>query len=271
VFKFITHRPLWVNILTGIALAGIIFFIFLFSLNWCTNHNQSKTVPAVLGKSFEEAVDILERAGFEAEIQDSIYTDTSKALTVLKQVPEADEMVKVNRTVYLTINRAVPPIVEVPNLKSFSYRSAEMALKNAHLQVGEISYKPDFAKDAVLEMLYQGKPIAAFTKIQMGSKISLVLGDGLGDKQFPVPSLVGKTYCEAKSILQDLGVAFGVTLAPGITDTCNAFIYWQSPERYDDERKFRMIRPGQLIDVKLQEERPVTDSIGVSANPGLPE
>lgn len=270
-FKFITHRPLWINILTGIALAAIIFFIFLFSLNWCTNHNQSRTVPAVLGKTYDEAADILEKAGFEVQIQDSIYTDTTEPLRVLKQVPEADEMVKVNRTVYLTINRAIAPLVEVPNMKSFSYRSAEMALKNAHLQIGQISYKPDFAKDAVLEMLYEGKSIEPMTKIPMGSKISLVLGNGLGDTPLPVPSLIGKTYCEAKPILDNLGLEFGVILAPGITDTCNAYIFWQNPNRYDDERKLRIIRPGQLIDIRLQEERPESDSSGIVTEPGLPE
>ena len=262
-FKFITHRPLWVNILTGIALIVVILFIFIFSLNWCTHHNESMTVPHVLGKSYEEAAGILNKAGFEVEIQDSIYTDTTKPLTVIKQVPESDELVKVNRRVYLTINRAVPPMVELPNLKSYSYRSAEMALKNANLQVGDISYKHDFAKDAVLDMLYNGKPITPFTRIRMGSKISLVLGDGLGDEQFPVPALVGKTYCEAKAILDGMGVEFGVIMAPGISDTCQAYIFQQRPERFDDERKYRYIRPGQLVDIWLQEDKPVVDSVSV--------
>lgn len=271
-FKFITHRPLWVNIVTGIALMIVILFIFIFSLNWCTHHNESRTVPYVLGKSFDEAGKILANAGFEVEIQDSVYTDTTKPLTVIKQVPESDELVKVNRRVYLTINRAVPPMVELPNLKSYSYRSAEMALKNANLQVGQITYKPDFAKDAVLEILYNGNHIEPFTKLRMGSSISLVLGDGLGDKQFPVPSLVGKTFCEAQSILQEMGVTFGVIMAPGIADTCEAYIFQQRPDRFGDDRKFRYIRPGQLIDVWLQEDKPVTDSIEMPVAPaGIPE
>lgn len=263
--KFITHRPLWFNILTGIALALIILFLFVFSLQWCTHHNQSKTVPSVLGKSFDAAQEILTNAGFEVAIQDSVYTDTTKPLAVIKQVPEADELVKVNRKVYLTINRAVPPMAELPNLKSYSYRSAEMALKNANLQLGEISYKHDFAKDAVLEMLYEGKPIAPFTKVRMGSRISLVIGDGIGDTQIPVPSLKGMTYCDAKSLLDRLGIEFGVVLPDvGVKDTCNAFIYWQSPQRFDDEHRLRSIRPGQLIDIKLQEEKPLTDSTGTA-------
>ncbi|HEX7846652.1 MAG TPA: PASTA domain-containing protein, partial [Chitinophagaceae bacterium] len=164
--KFITHRPLWVNILVGILLAIGIFSVFVLSLNWLTHHNESRTVPAVTGKSFEEAEAILTKAGFEIEIQDSIYTDTAKASVVLKQFPDADEVVKINRTVYLTINRAVPPEVEMPNLVGYSYRNAEMVLNNAGLRVGDTTFKPDFAKNSVLEQRYNGSIIAPGTKLR---------------------------------------------------------------------------------------------------------
>lgn len=255
--------------LTGIILTIIVFFIFVFSLNWCTHHNQSRTVPAVLGKSYKEAKDLLEDAGFEVAIHDSIYTDTTRPLTVVKQVPEADELVKVNRTVYLTINRAVPPVVEMPYLVGYSYRSAEMALKNANLRVGDTAYKPDFAKDAVLEQRFQGNIITPGSKIPMGSSISLVLGDGVGNQQFVVPSLIGMTYSEAKSFLQSYGLNFGAVLADGVTDTASAYIYNQRPARYNDERRLQYIRPGQLMDIWLQVDKPVIDSPGTPAEPSL--
>ena len=262
-FKFITQRPLWINIIAAVALAVILFFLFIFSLKWFTHHDKSMTVPQVTGKSFESAKELLEKEGFEVEIQDSIYVDTTKPMQVLKQVPEPDEQVKVNRTVYLTINRSVPPMVEMPNLVGYSYRSAEMALKNSNLRVGDTSFKADFAKNAVLEQHYNGSVISVGTKIRMGSKISLVLGDGVGDRQFVVPSLVGMTYGQAKSMLEAHGLAFGAIIAPNIEDTTNAYIYQQRPERYDDEKRFRYIRSGQLMDIWLQKDKPVTDSAAI--------
>jgi eukaryotic-like serine/threonine-protein kinase len=269
-FKFITHRPLWVNLLAGIIIALLLFFIFIFSLNWFTHHDQSKTVPQVMGKSFEEAKEFLEKAGFEVEIQDSIYVDTTKPRQVLKQIPEADEIVKVNRTVYLTINRTVPPMIEMPNIVGYSYRSAEMALKNSNLRAGDTTFKADFAKNAVLEQLYKGATIKPGTKIQMGSTIDMVLGDGVGDRQFVVPSLVGMTYAEAKSLLESHGLGFGSKLADGVRDTMNAYIYQQRPGRFDEEKRFRYIRSGQLIDIWLQVEKPVVDTTAVLA-PAEPE
>jgi beta-lactam-binding protein with PASTA domain len=260
-FKFITHRPLWANILAAIVIALIIFFIFIFSLNWLTHHNQAKSVPLVQGKSFDDAKATLEKAGFEVVIQDSLYIDTAKPLSVLKQIPESDELVKVNRTVYLTINRAVPPMIEMPNLIGYSFRSAEMALKNANLRVGDTTFRPDFAKNAVLEQRYNGNVIRPGDKVRMGSAISLVLGDGVGDRQFPVPVLIGLTYCEAKTLAEAQGITIGSVMAEGVEDTCNAYIYWQRPERYDEERKFRYIRSGQMIDIRLQKDKPeITDT-----------
>ena len=92
-FKFITNRPLWLNILIGIALAIAIFAAFLLSLNWLTDHGKSATVPSVTGKNYEEAKQILKKAGFDMEIQDSVYVDTAKPMSVIKQIPDADEIV----------------------------------------------------------------------------------------------------------------------------------------------------------------------------------
>src|SRR6185436_3141093 len=165
-FKFITHRPLWVNILAGIILAIVIFGVFFLSLNWLTNHGNSTTVPSVTGKKFEEARKQLTKSGFEIEIQDSVYVDTLPAMVVLKQIPDGDEVVKTNRTVYLIINRSVPPIVEMPNLNGYSYRNAEMVLKNMDLRIGDTTFKPDFAKNSVLEQWYKGEIISPGTQIR---------------------------------------------------------------------------------------------------------
>ena len=259
--KFITHRPLWVNILAGALLAIGIFLLIILSLQWCTHHNESITVPSVTGKNFQDAKKILEKAGFDVEIQDSIYTDTAKPRVVLKQIPESDEVVKVNRKVYLTINRAVPPMVDMPNLVGYSFRNAEMTLKNNNLRLGDTTFKPDFAKNAVLEQWYNGNPIATGSKIRMGSTISLVLGDGIGDREFVVPIITGMTFCDAKDLLESNGIVIGAVVAnTDGTDTCSAWIYRQNPQKFDDEKRILRIRSGQTMDVWLQVDKPVKDT-----------
>jgi beta-lactam-binding protein with PASTA domain len=258
--KFITHRPLWLNILTGLLLALAIFFIFIFSLNWITHHNESKTVPSVVGKSYDEAKKILEKAGFEIEIQDSIYVDTAQPMRVVKQIPESEEIVKIDRTVYVTINRAVPPMVDIPSIVGYSFRSAEMEMKNRGIRVDTV-YKRDFAWNSVLEVRYNGEIIKPGEKIRMGSRVLFVLGNGNGDEKFIVPALVGMTFGQAKIRLEANGIGIGsVILNPDVTDTLRAFIFKQDPERLGAENKFNYIRSGQLMNVWLQLEKPIIDS-----------
>lgn len=263
-FKFITGKPLWANILFAIGLVVVVLCLFLFSLNWITRHGDTLIIPAVTGKSFEEASKILEEKGFEVEIQDSVYNDTAKALSVLRQFPDADEYVKENRTVYLTINRAVPPLMEMPNLEGLSFRSAEIALKQYHLKLGDTTYKPDFAKNSVLEQSYNGQRIKAGAKLPQGSSISLVLGSGLGTDEFAVPDLFGMTWAEARVLLESIGLTPGVpVLDPAVRDTSNAYIYRQDPERFGPDHTTNRIRQGQVISIWLgptKPERPAGDS-----------
>jgi len=261
VFKFLTHRPLWVNILVGIILAIGIFALFLLSLNWITGHGKAATVPSVSGKNYEEAKSILKKAGFDVEIQDSVYVDTARPLSVIRQIPDADEVVKSNRTVFLIISRAIPPEMEMPNLVGYSFRNAEMVLRNMDLKIGDTTFKPDFAKNAVLEQWYNGAIITAGSKVRKGSTISLVLGDGVGKREFAVPVITGMTFAEAKELLEGAGLGIGAIVADvNVTDTINAYIYKQNPERFDDEKRLLRIRSGQLMDVWLQTDKPLKDS-----------
>lgn len=263
-FKFLTHRPLWVNIVAVIMITAILIFVFLGSLRWITKHDAYQKVPDIVGKNVDEARRLLEAKGFEVEIQDSIYIDTVPKLAVVKQSPEGDATVKVNRTIYLTLNRAQPPMVEMPNLVGFSIRNAEMYLENLGLHVGDTTLRPDIAKNAVLEQLYNGVPIKAGAKVFMGSSISFVLGDGIGNTDMNVPNLIGKTYLDAKQTLSALNINMTQIADADVTDQNAAFVYKQNPEEYTQlvpgEKSRNRIRAGQSMDIWLSVAPPVIDT-----------
>lgn len=264
--KFITHRSLWLNLLTAVVLAVAVFAAFILSLNFLTHHGRSRSVPQVVGKTFAEAEKILDKEGFDIVIQDSVYIDSLPPRAIIKQVPESDAVVKVNRTVYLTVNRSVAPMIDMPNLIGFSYRNAIMNLSSIGLSA-DTTYKSDFAKNSVLEQLYKDDPIAPGTKIRMGSRVTLVLGTGVGEMFYSVPTLVGRTYGEAKSVLEANGVNLFVLSAQGVTDTLNSFIIDQEPKRYNEEGEPLRIRSGQFISVKLSMEKPVIADSTISNQP----
>jgi beta-lactam-binding protein with PASTA domain len=242
----------------------LLIVVFFGSLDFMTKHGAYEKVPTVVGKNVEAARKILEDKGFEVEIQDSLYIDTLPKLAVIKQTPEGEATVKVNRTIYLTVNRAQPPLVEMPNLVGFSIRNAEMYLENLGLHLGDTTFRPDIAKNAVLEQLYNGEPIKAGTKIYMGSAIGFVLGDGIGNTELSVPNLVGKRYSEASAILKGMGVNITPVFSIDVRDSANAYVTRQDPTQYNEpvpgEKQYNRIKPGQSLNIWLGTTPPVIDS-----------
>ena len=257
-FKFITHRPFWVNLLAIILLVVIIVYLTLKMLGSITNHGEYLTVPSVVGKTTEEAVKFLESKGFEVEIQDSVYVDTAKMGIVLKQLPDPNSTVKINRSVYLTVNRVTLPLVDMPSLQGKTLNYALEILKRSHLVLGDTSYKPDFMMGSVLEQSYKGNPILSGAKLPWGSKVDLVIGGGLADVRMMVPDLIGLTLGEAKAVLEANGLQLAGTIVDaGVTDTSAAFIYKQNPPRFTEEKQAVYIQSGQLMDVWVSKEMKV--------------
>jgi len=260
-FKFITHRSFWVNLLAVAALAFLIIFLILQLLGWITKHGEYLTVPAVKGKTTADAIKFLEDKGFDVVIADSVYTDTVKRGTVIKQLPDANSTVKINRTVFITVNRYVPPMIVMPSLEGKTLSYVLEILKRNHLQLGDTIYRVDFARGSVIEQQYKGVRIEPGAKIQWGSRINLVVGTGVDEKiNILVPDFFGKTYGEIKAELDSMGVLVTVVANPDVKDTLNAFIYKQQPVHKDENNNWQYIKPGQVMDVYLQRIKPV-DSI----------
>lgn len=260
-FKFLTNRPLWVNIVAAIVLVVLILFIFLQLLGLITKHGQYLRVPSVIGRNTAEAVKFLESKGFEVVIQDSVYTDTAKKGIVLKQLPDPNSTVKINRTVFLTVNRVTLPMIDMPSLQGKTLNYALIILERSHLKLGDTTYKPDFMRGSVLEQLYNGDKISAGSKLPWGSRVDLVIAGGLTTERFPVPTLLGLTVAEARTLLEANGISLGAIITdPGITDTAAAFVYKQKPLPLSEDKIPIFIQSGQLIDIWISPVMRVMDS-----------
>jgi eukaryotic-like serine/threonine-protein kinase len=254
--KYITSRPLWFNILVAIGSVFILIVIFILLLGLITRHGKSRTVPYVIGKNLNDVEKQLSDAGFETVIQDSVYYDSLPRGVVIKQVPDADAVVKVNRTVYVIINRFVAPDVPMPNIIGYSLRNAQYTLESMGLKMGDTSSRVDFAKNTVLEISINGNMVKPGDKVKVGSKVDLVIARGKGDEEISVPQLIGLQVADARVLLEQYGLNLGsVVKNPDVVDIDNSYIYRQEPMRGAGR-----IRAGQLIDVWVQSEKPTADS-----------
>jgi eukaryotic-like serine/threonine-protein kinase len=132
--------------------------------------------------------------------------------------------------------------------------------------------KPDIAKDAVLDQLYNNQSVKPGTRLFMGSTVSFVLGDGLGEDEMDVPVVIGMTFAEAKAYLASYGLNVGGLIVDSdVKDTARSFVTKQFPEKKtlqgDGSMQLNKIRPGQAMDIWLGTERIIVvneDSLGVS-------
>ena len=226
-------KPLWVNILAGIGAVLVLLVLFFFSLGWITGNGKTEKVPNVLGLDVTAAEKNIKALGFDLVLQDSIYVDTLARNSVLRQTPEADEVVKKGRTIFLTINRVIAPQVDMPNLIGFSLKSAQTYLKVLGLRIGTINLVADRNKNVIVEQLVGNTPIAPGTKIVSGTLINFTVGDGGASIGMEVPDLVGLTVAMAKMQIASMGLLVGNISANGaIQDTANAFVIQQNPATY---------------------------------------
>lgn len=243
-------NSLWFNVLLMLGIIALCYFIFFSSLGFITHHGDELKVPKVLGKDVKDAVKVLEGQGFEVHV-DSTYLPGKTPFIVLDQTPDVGEVVKNGRTLFITVNKSVPPTTPMPNLVNLSFRSAVLILKSNKLVLGDTIYRPDIAEGAVLEQLWNGQSIRPGQAIPQGSTISLVIGDGLGNTEMNVPDVIGMTYPEAVAQLSSSGLMFTSVFDLDVHDTTGAKVYKQTPNAISDLGTPSRIRQGDFIDLYI--------------------
>lgn len=195
-----------IGIMVGIGIIALIFFFYIY-LPSTTNHNETITVPDLVGKSFEDIDEFLTNRNLRYQVSaDSGFSEDYDPEVILSQNPKGGAKVKENRKIYLTLNANVPPQVRMPNLINTDKLNAEDILQSNGLRLGEISYVPDRRINAVISQKLNGEDVNTGTLIYKGSIIDLVIGNGEGFKSFPTPDFLGKTYDEVRFQVQASGL-----------------------------------------------------------------
>lgn len=203
--KLFTTKYLYLTTLTLVVVgAGVLFLMDKVVMPVYTNYNEGVTVPDVTRISFAEAEAILTSYGLRLEVADRRSNSAYPADYVIDQQPVPSVIVKPDRKIYLTVNSAVQPKVDVPNLVNLSLRNAQIQLQNYGLEIGSISYESSRFKNAVLR-----QSIPEGTIVEKGRSIDLVVSDGLGDKIVTIPEIIGLRLPDAQFRLREAGLRVG--------------------------------------------------------------
>jgi len=225
------------TLLLAIGSVIVVVLIAFFSLSFYTNHGEGIPVPKLQGLTADNAIKILQDNDLDYKI-DSVYKVDVPPGTITEQDPDPGTMVKHNRIIYLTMVSTLAPNVSLPDIEQTPFISAAGVLKNYGLKF-DTTYRSDIARDLVLEVRFGGQIIKPGAKIPKGSTIDLVLGDGAGASEVPIPDLVNLDLDAAKFALRGSG---GLTLGEiqyqgAITDSNNVVVVSQSPMKTDSASK----------------------------------
>ena len=250
-FRFLLTKQFLKHLGLAAALTLILLLGTLLWLKLYTHHGKTIVVPDLTGLTVEEVDDVTSSRHLRFEVIDSVFSMEMPRGTVIKQNPNPTSRVKKNRKIFLTMNAVNPEMVSMPQLIGLSFRQARLALQNAGLVQGSITYKPDFAKNNVLQQMHGDSVINEGTEIAKGAVIDLVLGMGLSSQTTRVPNLVGLGLAEATEIISDYYLNLGaITYDESFEeaqDSSEARVWRQYPD-YDE---FKRLNMGMEIDIWL--------------------
>jgi beta-lactam-binding protein with PASTA domain len=245
----LSKRKILIHLVASVVAMITILFTLVSWLGSYTNHGETVTVPNIKGMKYAELKEYLENKNLNVKISDSSMFLLDKGPgVVVEQDPRPNEQVKEGRTIYVSITRTVPPQVKMPNLIDVSQRQAEAILFSYGLRLGSMIYKPDLAKGAILEMSCKGKLLKAGEPISKGSRIDLVLGDGIGITDVAVPNLLNLSLEEAVFVLKGSALNVGeVSYPSGKLDSVNFFVVEQMPMPGDSV----FIKQGESVSLRV--------------------
>lgn len=207
-FEFLKQKKFYIHLLIIILLSFILMWLAFKSLNGYTRHDKVYTMPDFVGQNYLEVQKEYDR-DFHFILIDSIYPKGQEPGSIVQQDPLPGSKVKRGRNVYYIIVATTPEKTEMPNLKNLSLRQALGLLEANGLEVDKLIYEDFFAKNAVIEQLYQGQVIELGTEIVKGSKVSLRVGIGQDKKKIEIPNLLGRPAAEVKRLLNVAGLNLG--------------------------------------------------------------
>ena len=188
--------PYLIAAVGGFLIAYVAIFLFAFPAEVVPDDG---ILPNVVGKTFEDASALLQKAGFPAQQGETRFHRTIAANVVLQEDPPAGSRQKRGTTVVLALSGG-QRAAEVPVVTNMSQQQARIAIENTGLTMGTATEQ---LSDLPRGLVVASSPPAG-TKIELPASVDIVLSKGPATIQ--VPDLYGRSIGEARSMIEQLGL-----------------------------------------------------------------
>lgn len=188
--------PYLIAAVGGFLIAYVAVFFFAFPAEVLPDDG---ILPNVVGKKFEDASAILQKAGFPSQQGETRFHRTIPANVVLQEDPPAGSRQKRGTSVVLVLSGGQRS-AEVPVVTNMSQQQARIAIENTGLTMGTATEQ---LSDLPRGLVVASNPPAG-TKIELPGSVDIVLSKGPATIQ--VPDLYGRSIGEARSMIEQLGL-----------------------------------------------------------------
>ena len=188
--------PYLIAAVGGFLISYVAVFLFAFPAEVLPDDG---VLPNVVGKTFENASAILQKAGFPAQQGETRFHKTIPANVVLQEDPPAGSRQKRGTPVILALSGGQRS-AEVPVTTNMSQQQARISIENTGLTLGTVTEQ---LADQPRGLVIASSPPAG-TKVQLPGSVDIVLSKGPAVVQ--VPDLYGRTVGEARSMIEQLGL-----------------------------------------------------------------
>lgn len=197
-FRALPRRafPYLIAAVGGFLIAYVAVFLFAFPAEVLPDDG---ILPNVVGKSFEDASAILQKAGFPSQQGETRFHRTVAANVVLQEDPPAGSRQKRGTTVVLALSGGQRS-AEVPVTTNMSQQQARISIENTGLTLGTVTEQ---LADQPRGLVIASSP-AAGTKVELPGSVDIVLSKGPATVQ--VPDLYGRSVGEARSMIEQIGL-----------------------------------------------------------------
>lgn len=188
--------PYLIAAVGGFLISYVAVFLFAFPAEVLPDDG---ILPNVVGKTFENASAILQKAGFPAQQGETRFHKTIPANVVLQEDPPAGSRQKRGTAVVLALSGGQRS-AEVPVTTNMSQQQARISIENTGLTLGTVTEQ---LGDQPRGLVIASSPPAG-TKVQLPGSVDIVMSKGPAVVQ--VPDLYGRTVGEARSMIEQLGL-----------------------------------------------------------------
>jgi serine/threonine-protein kinase len=153
-------------------------------------------VPLVVGRSFEEAIEVLEDAGLDSR-RVNVFSEREEGI-VASQNPRPDEEVEVGTEVVIRVSQGTEQVA-VPDVLDQTEESASQELQQAGFEVSVVEAPDDDTPEGLVSAQSPDPGIQA----DRGSTVQITISTG--PDVVPVPDVTGMEAPDARSALEGAG------------------------------------------------------------------